>query len=73
MTDLTALRSPFHMYDTDDITISGDEAHAVLVGIDGVLELLDRHSETSEQTFNAFCLPCLVRGHLEDVLRDAEP
>lgn len=46
------------------------DAHSVLAGIDGVLELLERQSETSDASFNAFCLLALVRERLEGVLRE---
>lgn len=71
LTDLTVARDPLHLEDAEAITIPGDEAQSVLAGIDGVLDLLERQSETSENTFNAFCLLCLVRGQLEGVLREA--
>lgn len=45
-------------------------ADAVLAGIDGVLELLERQSETSEPSYNAYCLLGLVRGKLAEVLRE---
>lgn len=47
-------------------------ADAVLAGIDGVLELLERQSETSEPSYNAYCLLGLVRGKLAEVLREGE-
>ncbi len=46
-------------------------ADAVLAGIDGVLELLEKQSETSEPSYNAYCLLGLVRGKLAEVLREA--
>jgi len=72
MTELTLSRSPLHQRDAEGITICGEEAQTVLAGIDGVLELLERQCQTSEDTFSAFCLLCLVRGQLEDVMRTGE-
>lgn len=45
-------------------------AEAVLAGLDGVLELLEKQSETSEPSYNAYCLLGLVRGKLAEVLRE---
>ena len=56
----------------NDLVLSADDAQSVLGRIVGVLELLERQSETSEDAFNAFCLLCLVRGQLEDVLEVAD-
>ncbi|WP_454766897.1 hypothetical protein [Cupriavidus campinensis] len=50
--------------------ICAADANSVLAGIDGVLELLERQSETSEPSFSAYCLLELVRGRLAAVLRD---
>ncbi len=69
MTTLTASRSAVRLDDAEPITLCGEEAHSMLASIDGVLELLEKPSETSENTFNAFCLLCLVRGQLEGVMR----
>ncbi|URF06792.1 DUF1484 domain-containing protein [Cupriavidus campinensis] len=46
-------------------------AEAVLAGLDGVLELLEKQSETSEPSYNAYCLLGLVRGKLAEVLQKA--
>lgn len=46
------------------------DAEAVLAGLDGVLELLEKQSETSEPSYSAYCLLGLVRGKLAEVLRE---
>ncbi|TDF66629.1 DUF1484 family protein [Cupriavidus sp. L7L] len=43
---------------------------AVLAGLEGVLALLEQHSERSEACFSGFCLLALVKTQLEGVLAD---
>lgn len=70
MTTLTAARSAVRLDDVTHIRIRGTEVHHALASIDGVLDLLERQCDAPDNTFNAFCLLCVVRGQLEQVLRD---
>ncbi|MFJ4289919.1 hypothetical protein ACIP1U_09045 [Cupriavidus sp. NPDC089707] len=56
-----------------DLSTARYSLEAVSASIEGVLALLEQHSERSEACFCAFCLLGLVRAQLESVLAHELP
>ncbi|QUN28074.1 DUF1484 family protein [Cupriavidus sp. KK10] len=53
-----------------DLSTARYSLETVATGMEGVLVLLEQHSEQSEACFSAFCLLGLVKAQLESLLAE---
>lgn len=56
-----------------DLSAARYSIETVAAGMEGVLMLLEQHSEQSEACVSAFCLLGLVKAQLDSVLADELP